>query len=433
MKGINWIILKLKKNTQMTNSELKEKISESPNQEWFITESLTFHFSIVEPLTIKGFSAIYEYATQQLKGWEAHGNLPDAFNNIINYFSKIKSSIISFVSQFYTTKNQNSLMSYWQKTVQNMFNSNIKIIPYNIPEVDFLLNIHNNYPLYFQGAYNFLFKTNYSYINNFDALSGVILAYEFTLKDKTEITKRRKSEQSSLSKLRNDFQKYLSDSEEQLITHLNNININYDEYIRRIDDLKNEKESLFTKWFEETKNEKWDKWFDEANNNKRSLEETYKEHLKLEEPAKYWDKRGKELKKQGWLNLGILVSVVAIFSFFLGLILWNPPEIFINSILNDDITISIKWALIYATLLSLFAFCVRALSKTMFSSFHLARDCEERYTLTYLYLSLLKDSKVDEKDRQLIMQSLFSRADTGLLKDDSSPTMPSDVLSRLNR
>jgi hypothetical protein len=59
---------------------------------------------------------------------------------------------------------------------------------------------------------------------------------------------------------------------------------------------------------------------------------------------------------------------------------------------------------------------------------HLARDSEERYTLTYFYLSLLKDSNVDEKDRQLIIQSLFSRAETGLLKDDSSPTMPSETI-----
>ena len=67
----------------------------------------------------------------------------------------------------------------------------------------------------------------------------------------------------------------------------------------------------------------------------------------------------------------------------------------------------------------------------MFSSFHLARDCEERHTLTYFYLSLLKDSNVDENERQLIMQSLFSRAETGLLKDDSSPTMPSDAIGKI--
>lgn len=85
----------------------------------------------------------------------------------------------------------------------------------------------------------------------------------------------------------------------------------------------------------------------------------------------------------------------------------------------------------YITVISFIAFGLRALFKVMFSSFHLARDCEERHTLTYFYLALLKDSNVDDKDRQLIMQSLFSRADTGLLKDDSSPTMPNDIAGKI--
>ena len=85
----------------------------------------------------------------------------------------------------------------------------------------------------------------------------------------------------------------------------------------------------------------------------------------------------------------------------------------------------------YVTFLSFLAYGIRALNKVAFSSFHLARDAEEREQLTYVYLSLVKDSAVDEKEKNLIMQSLFSRADTGLLKDDSSPTMPNDITGKL--
>jgi hypothetical protein len=67
----------------------------------------------------------------------------------------------------------------------------------------------------------------------------------------------------------------------------------------------------------------------------------------------------------------------------------------------------------------------------MFSSYHLARDAEERHTLTFFYLALLKDTEVKDEDRNLILQSLFSRVETGLLKDDSSPTMPSDAISKI--
>ncbi|MEN9370567.1 MAG: hypothetical protein RI952_1432 [Bacteroidota bacterium] len=90
---------------------------------------------------------------------------------------------------------------------------------------------------------------------------------------------------------------------------------------------------------------------------------------------------------------------------------------------------AIKWSIIYVTFISFLAFGIRALNKVAFSSFHLARDSEEREQLTYVYLSLKKDNAIEEKDRILILQSLFSRAETGLLKDESGPTMPSNDLT----
>lgn len=67
----------------------------------------------------------------------------------------------------------------------------------------------------------------------------------------------------------------------------------------------------------------------------------------------------------------------------------------------------------------------------MFSSFHLARDAEERHTLTFFYLALSKDSQVGDDDRKMILQALFSRTETGLLKEDSSPTLPTnDVINK---
>jgi hypothetical protein len=37
---------------------------------------------------------------------------------------------------------------------------------------------------------------------------------------------------------------------------------------------------------------------------------------------------------------------------------------------------------------------------------------------------------VTDNDRSIILQSLFSRADTGLLKEDSSPTMPTSIFEK---
>ncbi|MDR1760500.1 MAG: hypothetical protein LBR60_08255 [Fibrobacter sp.] len=416
----------------MTNAELKKKISEAPEQEWFKTISVSFSFPLTQQLSFTGLTAIYEFINQQIDGWSEYNNLPNELNQSKIYFTNIKNSIIPFVNA-YSQHNVNVLKSCWQSRVAIHFNinPNQRPLPYNIPQIDFLMKIHQDTPSYFQGAYHFMLKTNSYNINNPDFLYGAILVYEFTLKDHTDIAERRNAEKSSISKLRADFQKYLSESEQQLTTHLSNANTNYTDYAKKIDDLKVEKETLFTDWFENTKREQWQNWFDPKIQKIADLEETYKEKLKLEEPAKYWDDRAKKLKKQGWCSLAILVALVVVICVLLISILWNPPEIFKTSIFSDDKSVAIKWILIYATLLSFLAYCIRALSKIMFSAFHLARDCEERHALTYFYLSLLKDSKVEDSDRQLIMQSLFSRADTGLLKEDSTPTMPNDVISKV--
>jgi len=48
-----------------------------------------------------------------------------------------------------------------------------------------------------------------------------------------------------------------------------------------------------------------------------------------------------------------------------------------------------------------------------------------------LYLALQKEKGIADTERHLIMQSLFSRADSGLLKDDSGPTMPGNFGDKL--
>jgi hypothetical protein len=446
----------------MTTTEVKSKIAEATEQEWFKTIVANFNFAVGEQMSFRGVSAIYEFVNQQVEGWNKITNLPTELQQNITYFTTIRDVIANFTSSYFQ-QNVNNLNSFWQNQVANPINNlkpkqanvynsqqqkivNQPILPYNIPQVDFLLKVYQETPKYFQGAFHFLLRTNQNYQTNIaqpDFFYGAILAYEFLLKDHTEITERRNTEKSSISKIRNDFQKYLSESESQIVEHIKKTNDSYTEYTHKIDELKDEKERLFSEWFvntkneqwqnwfENTKNEQWQKWFDPTIKKIAELENTYKEKLKLEEPAKYWSERAQKLKKQAWWVLGAFVFLIIIVCTVLCYVLVNTPKDLLENLFKGNIGGAIKWAIVFTTLISFFAYAIRAVSKVMFSSFHLARDCEERHTLTYFYLSLLKDSKVADSERQLIMQSLFSRADTGLLKEDSSPTMPNDYMSKI--
>ena len=415
----------------MTNIEFKKKIAEATDPEWFKNISATFNFSYVNVnQQITGLTAIYEYVNQQIEGWsKVDVNFPSELENSKIYFNKLKESILQFV-KIHSTETSNNLAIYWKKSQDYISNTNNFPLPYNIPESEFLIRVYKENPRYFNGAYVFLFGNNFN-INNKDSFFGALLAYEFNQKGNSEIVERRNAEKSSISKIRNDFQKYLIESESIVVDHIKNTNDKYVEFVKKIEDLKSEKDTLFNTWFDNTKTTQWQNWYDPTTKKIKDLEDTYREKLKLEEPAKYWSERAEKLKTQGWIALSLIILIVVITCWSLAEILWTAPEQIYESWFGDDKSAAIRWSIIYITLISFIAYAIRALTKFMFSSFHLSRDCEERHTLTYFYLSLLKDSNVDEKDRQLILQSLFSRAETGLLKDDSSPTMPSDAIGKI--
>lgn len=417
----------------MTTKEIKDKIANAKEIEWFKSIEVTFNFPYLkESRSIKGITAIFEYVNQQVTGWAGYEiNTSSELKRSANYFTNIKSQIEQFILNYINEPSSN-LNSYWKRMVVNAIAEiSNKPIPADSPYAEFLVSISKNEPEYFNGAYKYVIKSSEYQINNRDFITGTLKAYEFEMKDQTEVISRRDAEKRSLSKMRDEFSKYLSESETQVLGHLRNLSEKYDEYVKRIDDLKNEKANLFQNWFENTKGEEWQKWFDPTMKVISELEETYKQKLKLEEPAMYWSERAKKLNKHGWLAMFIAILLVGITTWSLKEILWNSPEQIYTSWFSGDKSAAIRWSIVYITLISFVAFCIKAITKVMFSSFHLARDCEERYTLTYFYLSLLKDSNVDEKDRQLIIQSLFSRAETGLLKDDSSPTMPNDNIGKL--
>lgn len=415
----------------MTNIEFREKILSLPEQEWFNSISVKFVFNYVDyNHHITGITTIYEYVNQQLEGWLKHAELPNELKHSKPYFQNIKTKIIEFVKNNGNQTTSNLKSSFYIVT-SSISEVNQKPLPYDIPEVDFLVNIYKNNKKYFNGAYTFIIETNNSNLSNRDNLYGAILAYEFALKNLTSIPERREAEENSISKLRIDFQQYLSEYETQLMNRLKNADDILVENIKKIESSKIEKEEKFEKWFKHIKLEQWEKWHNEKINLLTSLEETYEKKLKLDKPARYWERKSTKYYEEGNKAKQILIATVALSSLFLGVILvWSPDWIFTNVFKGNEISI-VRWSIVFITLLSLIAYAIRALTKYMFSSYHLARDAEERHTLTFFYLALSKDSQVNDDDRKMILQSLFSRTDTGLLKDDSSPTLPTnDVINK---
>ena len=411
----------------MTTTELRKKIKETELPDWFNSVEVNISYPNINfEIQLKGLSSIHKFLTQQINGWKKEENLPNEFEQSKRHFVNRRNGIDNFLNSYHSQTNEANLNSYWINEA-NQLRSNSNFFIYDSPQTEFLLKIYKEKPNSFQGAYHFIIGSLRT--NNKKEFIGSLLAYEFETKDFTELLNRRNKEKSSITKLRNDFREQLNESETQLTEHLTNSTSDYKTYVAKIDEFKESKESLFNEWFENSKNDFSD--FDSNSKTKISdLEKTYEELLRLKKPAEYWKSRATTLKSEGWKAIYWLIGLVVFACVTLYLLLWLTPEGMLLSFVKGNAQ-AIKWSVVYVTFISFLAFGIRALNKVAFSSFHLARDAEEREQLTYVYLALIKDKAVDEKDKNLIMQSLFSRADTGLLKDDSGPTMPNDFAGKI--
>jgi hypothetical protein len=160
------------------------------------------------------------------------------------------------------------------------------------------------------------------------------------------------------------------------------------------------------------------------------LEDLYQNKLTLEAPVKHWEKLADDHNKKGHQFAKATATALIIMVIFLSIILFNWPPAVLETPQKDWDWNTLKGSFLLLSILSLAIYVVRFLAKFAISSYHLARDAEERKQLTYVYLSLLEKKAVTPEQQQIVLQALFSRADTGLLKGDHGPAMPS-VVGRL--
>lgn len=330
-------------------------------------------------------------------------------------------------------------ISFWEAFLKNTNNAkpkpghkafenirlSIQLLEYELPDEDFLffsendddlsdvwiyseatttrkwMEIHAENPQVAAGFYDAIFLNKSDELTSFNALTGYLAAYEFQRPELTSFADRAATEKQKLATV------YATLFKAKL----------------RLAKKAREQFEKFSGW-QQTQETAW-------KDRLEALEFTYEEKLRLEGPATYWARKAWEHERRGYAWAGILG--VMLLAATVGL--WTSFNIWLS---GDHTTINlnhVEGALIFVALLSTLAFSVKALSKLAFSAFHLQRDAEEREQLTHLYLTLSKDIGVDAESRKIILQSLFSRSETGLIANESGPTMPglTDLLSAVKK
>lgn len=419
----------------MTNSEFRNRVANSKNTERCENLKITFHYATQPNNERKiGLTTIYEYVKKERNSWNRiNDGLPNILKTSFNHFDSLLSKIESFASK-HLDRDERTFKSHWSQIVTESNNKKDLYSAY-FAETEFLIKLHKKYPNAVSGAHSLFMSRGNKKINlsnsSRDNFIGYLLAYEFEFQDETEIQQRRNKEKISLGRIRSDFEKHL----EEAGGHVNELTKstldNYKEHLQKLEDLENKKEELFDQWFGGSKNEYHD-FHSKMVSDAGEMKELFRDGLRFAGPVKHWRQRALKMKKDGAFWIKWLIGSSALVALSLFVLLLVIPEGMTTSLFQGD-AVAIKWAILYVTFISFMVYAVRTFAKLSFSSYHLARDAEEREQLTHVYLALKKEGNVEEKDRVLVLQSLFSRAETGLLKDDSSPTLPGNsILNKLN-
>ena len=195
------------------------------------------------------------------------------------------------------------------------------------------------------------------------------------------------------------------------------------DYKRRIEELTDSAEGISRDY--ELRKSQFEEKISIAEHKMVALEDAYSKKLQLEGPAQHWKNLSRFYLGWGWglLTLSLVLGGVAIGGLFWLLVQADTIVIFNENKLSLS-TIRASLILIAAT--SMAGYLLHLFTKLAISCFHLSRDYRERFQLTNVFLALLRDGdvKCDDQVKQIVMQALFSRSDTGLLKGEHSFKMP---------
>jgi len=374
---------------------------------------------------LKSFDEIYKFHEKERDFWDNSNDKGGVIQAYISHFNDCLIKLDQFKNSI-NTFNEENLDQHWQNIknflVKTSTNQGQRILFSVTSHGKFIFDLFQENQTQGESAYRYFTNYGTSNLNDLNQFIGHIKAYEFENQNLSQIVKRRKLERKSLTEIQNEWKQKTQD-----------LNISFEKQEIELLEWKNNFVSTQEKW-QSQKDSDHDKFFKEQKviidelieKSKTSLsdmENTYTKKLSLEGPVVYWKERIRKYKKQGIIWISLLSTVITFMVFTLVLILYNLPDAFHKKLFAGEPE-AVKGIIIFATIISFGAYLSKTFTKLTFSSFHLQRDAEEREQLTMVYLALINEGKINTEERDLILQALFSRVETGLIGADSSPSMP---------
>lgn len=362
------------------------------------------------------WNSIYESSPTNFKStWKS---LNDKFNTVKNYIFGLKElNIDSISNQIYYTLSTNRETREQDKMVY------ILSISSPIDKDSEIRKIKSFVSFYIQQSQNNLDEAikNFIYLSKNTNSIGSYFSNPYEYKFYPALYLLRKN----FSNIEENVSDFETNIVAPLASKLKDISDDSDKQYKEITSFTEDKHNEIQEQFDEKVSElaafkkSLDNWQNEKFVKIKVLEDTYENKLSLEAPEKLWNNRAEEHIKQARNWAIFLVFTVVALIFALGKLVLVIHDYSLNTIKNEIPFISESFILI--SVISFFIYIIRILIKIVLSNHHLATEYKQKAALTRFYQSLTKaGTDISKEERLIIINSLFSKVETGLVKTDTS-------------
>lgn len=148
-----------------------------------------------------------------------------------------------------------------------------------------------------------------------------------------------------------------------------------------------------------------------------AITKTYDDKLALQASVSYWT--SKRNSHRLWSKLFGGAFILALLICGWGLFVFVKDLVPAEATRDKAPIVRLVESIVVVTFVVWF---IRTIARLFLVHLHLAEDSSERVVMINTYLALLRESAgVKDNDRELILQALFRRASTGIVKDDANP------------
>lgn len=163
------------------------------------------------------------------------------------------------------------------------------------------------------------------------------------------------------------------------------------------------------------------------------IKRAFTDHMALQAPVEYWRSQRKMHKNFAVAyacasGIAALLGAIALY-FLAGWLLLGEAEAWKGLPGTALLGIPVWHLVVFTIFASVVVWLLRVLTRLLLSELQLMTDAGQRVVMAKTYLSLLKEGQGPaDKDRVLILQTLFRPSGAGLLKEEGQPVMPTEWL-----